>query len=1069
MVIAASKFFIVEIALLVLVVPVKAQLNADVSGQIADQTGAAITGATVTATNIETGIRKTTTADEQGEYKLPSLAPGRYDIEVSHQGFATTKLNAQEVLLGTSPVFNFKLDISSATQTVEVQASEAPIMDTTSTEVQGVVQTEQLDSLPVITRDYSDLAALTPGATATTTRTGDSVQIGSSPGQETGFYVDGITAEAGNNGGAYSNFAQDWIKEFGVVALQFPAEYGMAAAGIINMATRSGTNKIHGRAYMFYQNAILNANPDFYTLPTKAPFFSHREGGMVGGPIIKDKLFYFGGLEFYNTGTTAPLSTSVLNEVNTPADVEPVGTPKAALVPWLVYGNQPTGQATTSEPLGILKLDYTPNEKNSFILRSNLDYAYSNGNVGGTTTYGTASTTFSPRYEDMFGWTRVISNSKVNEFRAAYYAAGASHTSNPYTLAVLPYAGTPLDSEPYNYTTTESLDGETPLGNPVGIVATVAITGKATTGTAGTGVQNYDDSFVASDTFLFSPSHHQIKVGGLFRKYYIWSHNAHNTTDGSYSGATTVFNPNTSLSPAGVVYSSATYKTLSSLAPTSVLEQFPYPLSLESFDFHNEAFAGFAQDAWQVRKNLTLNIGIRYDFSNLPSSLSNESWPALKAAVPGSTGYVRPGYHSFANDALDISPRVGFAWSPFRSDKTVIRGGIGVFYDQDNTGDAGIYITGNSWAQVGYSFAANVATRNPYCIGNNNCANGIPVQDEFAVAEVLSSALANITLPQFPVSTSPCAATNSCTVQVGSNTYNIPALTIPVNPQGNLVDITQNYRNPYNVQYTIGVQQQISKSLNVSADFLQLLGYDLPVSVNNNVALTGLGATTTYTTINPYYTTGYQLQSIATQQARYLQIKVHYLDKRRDQINVAYQWGHSYDDSVSNGAVSAHNALTTNPFSPEYDYGPSSTDLHQNMNISGILPVYFGVQLSPIISLQSGLPYTASSTLQAPGSSGASPGCLPYFSKCYPAGYTRDSIRGRPTYTFAARLSKNFRIRESKSFTVLAEGFNLFNHPNLGTNFYSNVDTTTGTSAFGLSDQVAGTMRQMQLGGRFDF
>ena len=1067
---AAAWLFSVAIALLVLVVPARAQFNADISGQILDQSGAAIVGATVTATNIDTGIKKTTTTDEEGEYKLPSMDPGRYDIEASHQGFATTKLNAQEVLLGTSPVFNFKLNISSATQTVEIQSAEAPIMDTTSTEVQGVVQTVELDSLPVITRDYSDLAALTPGATPTTSRTGDAVQIGSTPGAETGYYVDGITAEAGNNGGAYTNFAQDWIQEFSVISLQFPAEYGLAAAGLINMATRSGTNELHGRAYMFYQNAILNADPDFYTLPNKAPFFSHREGGMVGGPIIKDKLFFFGGFEYYNTGTTTAMSTSVLNEVKNPADVEPVGTPKANLVPWLVYGSQTTGEATTVEPVALMKFDYAPNSKDSFIFRSNLDFAYSNGNVGGATTYGTATSSFGPRYEDMIGWTRAISNSIVNESRAAFYAGGAPNSWNNYCRAVGTFSGNPLNPNPYNYVTTQSLDGETPLGNPVGIFATVAITGLASTGTACTGEQNVDDSFVASDTLLFSHGHHEIKVGGFFRKYYIWSHNSHNTSDGDYTGATTVFNPNTSLLPAGGVYSSATYKTLSSLAPTSDLEQFPFPLNLESFVFHDEAFGGFAQDAWQARSNLTLNIGFRYDFSNLPSSLSSESWPALQAAVPGSTGFIRPGGHSIANDAFDISPRTGFAWNPFpHSQKTVIRGGAGVFYDQDNTGDAGIYITGNSWAQVGYSIAANVATRNPYCIGNNSCANGIPVADEFAVAEVLASALANITLPQFPVSTSPCAATNSCTVQEGPNTYTIPALTIPVNPQGNLVDIAPNYRNPFNVQYTIGVQQQITQSLNATADFVQILGYNLPVSVNNNVALTGLGASTTYTTINPYYTTGYQLQSIATQEARYLQIKVHYLDKRRDQINVAYQWGHSNDDSVSNGAVSAHNALTTNPFSPKYDQGPSSTDLHQNMNISGILPVYFGIQLSPIVVLQSGLPYTPTSTLQSPGTSDAPAGCLPYFSKCYPAGYTRDSLRGRPTYTFAARLSKNFHIRETKSFTVFAEAFNLFNHPNLGTNFYSNVDVTTGTSAFGKSDQVAGTMRQMQLGGRFDF
>jgi Carboxypeptidase regulatory-like domain len=1071
----AAWLFSVVIAPLVLIVPARAQLNADVTGQIVDQSGAAIVGATVTATNINTGIKKTTTTDEGGEYKLPPLEPGKYDIEASHQGFATTILHAQEVLLGTSPVFNFKLNVSSTTQTVQIQASEAPILDTTSTEVQGVVQTVELDSLPVITRDYSDLAALTPGATAAASRTGDTVQIGSTAVAQTGFFVDGISAEAGNNGGAYTNFAQDWIQEFSVVDLQFPAEYGLAAAGVINMALRSGTNQLHGRAYMFYQNASLNAEPDFWTFPTKAPFFSHREGGMVGGPFTKDKLFYFGGIEFYNTGTTTPLSTSVLNEVETPADVEPVGTPQPALVPWLVYGNQTTDESTTSEPLALIKLDYTPNSKDSFIARSNLDFAYVHGSFGGATTYGTSTSSFGPRYENMVGWTRAISSTKVNEFRAAFYAGGAANSWNNYCRAESnggtngAFAGNPLNSEPYNYVTTESLDGETQLGNPVGIFANVIVTGKAETGTACTNEQNVDDSFLVTDTILFSHGHHQIKVGGILRKYYEWSHNTHDTTDGNYSGSTTVFNPNTSLLPAGGVYSSATYKTLSALTPTADKGDFPYPLNLQNFVFHDYAFGGFAQDAWQARSNLTLNIGIRYDFANLPSELSNESWPALQAAVPGSHGFTRPGWHSIANDAFNISPRTGFAWTPFHNDKTVIRGGAGIFFDQDNTGDAGIYITGNSWAQVGWSYSANVATTNPYCIGNNNCANGIPVVDEFAVAEVLASALANITLPEFPVSTSPCAQTNSCTVQVGPNTYTIPALTIPVNPQGNLIDLAANFKNPFNVQYSLGVQQQFTKSLNVAADFVQILGEVEPVAVNDNVALTGLGATQTYTEINPYYTTGYQEQSIGTLRARYLQMKVHYLDQRHDQINVAYQYGHSWDDGENNFAISALSNLSTNPFNPETDYGPSSTDLHQNMNISGILPVYYGVQVSPIIVLQSALPYTATSTLQSPGTANAPPACQAYFTRCYPLGYSRNSLRGRPTYTFAARLSKNVRLGENRSFTVFAEGYNLFNHPNLGTNFYSNVDVTTGASAFGNSDQVAGTMRQMQLGGRFDF
>jgi hypothetical protein len=550
------------------------------------------------------------------------------------------------------------------------------------------------------------------------------------------------------------------------------------------------------------------------------------------------------------------------------------------------------------------------------------------------------------------------------------------------------------------------------------------------------------------------------------RKYYIYSTSAHNQTDGTYTfGATPgPFNPNT---PIAQNFTAAGFKAASALAPTSYVVQFPNPPSLTSWVFHSYAFGGFAQDSWKVRPDLTLNLGVRYDFSNTNSALATNSFPALAAVLPGSKGFIKPGFHPVDNDPFDIAPRVGFAWMPFHGSKsTVVRGGFGVFYDQNDTASVAVYMSGNSWAPTGYSFASNVATRNPYCIGNSACANGVPPQLELAVLEVLSSALANYTLPQFPVSTAPCAASNSCTVTVGPNTYKIPALSVAANPQGNLLDIAPTYKVPGTMQTTIGVQHQVTNSLNVAADFVYRYGYNGIVSVNNNIALVGTGATATYTTINPAYTTGYQLQAAATQVSKDLDVTAAYRDRRGDMLRLAYQFGYTNDNSVTSFSISAHNALTTNPFDLQTDYGPSSLDARHILNVSGDVNLHWGIQLAPIFSFTSALPYTATSTLQGPGSSA---GCPSYYTKCYPVfngvTYSRDSLRGDKFVSLNARLSKVVKFRETLGLTAFFEAYNITNRHNLGTNFFTNVDA----SNFRTPNGASLPLRQLQVGARVDF
>src|SRR5580704_12001290 len=290
--------------------------NATLTGTIKDQTGAAIAGATVTATNTSTGIQKSGASNSDGYYTVVELVPGTYDIQATQKGFSTMVYRAQEILVGTTVTRDFAMQVSSISQVVEV-TSNAAVIEPTQTSVERVLAPEVLNDLPTLNRSFSDLAVLAPGVQATgvntsvtpggTGRGAGLPTIGGSPTYESGFVADGITMEAGNQGGPYVTLSQDWVQEFSIIALQFPAEYGEAAGGVVNVSTRSGTNQIHGRVYGFFQNADLNANPEFYTGKTRAPFNSERGGGMLGGPIKKGKLFYFIGDEFFHQLSTAAL------------------------------------------------------------------------------------------------------------------------------------------------------------------------------------------------------------------------------------------------------------------------------------------------------------------------------------------------------------------------------------------------------------------------------------------------------------------------------------------------------------------------------------------------------------------------------------------------------------------------------------------------------------------------------------------------------------------------------------------------------------------------------------------
>lgn len=1085
-----TTILITWLYLAVTVLPLSAQTqNATITGIVTDKTAAAIPGAQVTVTNQGTGIKASATTDSGGQYTILNLLPGLYDIQASGQGFSTVIRLNQELFVGTTVKLDFTLSVSSVTQTIQVNAQTEQV-ETTESEVSRVLQTRELDNLPVLNRQFAALAVLTPGVQAAGvsyggggTATSQAVSIGNAPTYQTGYILDGMQNETGNQGGAYVQLAQDWVQEFSLMSLQFPVEYGGASAGVINAVTRSGTNQIHGRAYIFYQTGALDSNPEFYTAPTKAPFNAYRVGGMTGGPILKDKLFYFLGYEKFYQAQTNVISATASSAAWTSTDQALTASPDS-LVPWLIFGNVTSAPVTNYSNLAIAKLNFTPNSKDSFLLKGNLDYELTlNSGFGGSGTYGTGQTAWDPNFTEALDWTRTLSANSINDLSATYlvHDGGAAGVSNFCAVrgrfdGTLPPGAV---EEPYNYTTTESLGGNTIWGNPVGAWTQVGYSG-VTTGGNCSGLLNGDESAVIAETYSHIAGKHTLKFGGSGRRYIILDQSSINTTAGAYKvNSTTPFSPTAAINGAGnfnlltaAGLTSATYTAAQKLAPYSYVEDFPSNPALTHFDFHSYAVGVYAEDTWQYRPNLTFNSGLRYDFNNTNSAEGTDSFPALAAAVPGSHGFLKPGNPPINNDAFDFGPRIGLAWEPFRDEgRTVVRGGFGIFYDQNDTASAAVFNTGNAWAPTGYSIVANNPTQNPYCVSNPACSitGGVPVQYELAVLDVLASALENYTLPQFPNAGAPCAATNSCAVIVGGKTYTIPALTVTSNPQGNFLDINPNYKTPGEMQLTGGIEHQFRNSLMLSADYLYHRGFNQLDTVNTNLAQTGVGGTG-YTIINPAFTTNLTLESISSQVANDLQVKASYHDHRTDAFQLAYQFGYAHDNSWTAFAISAHNTDSTNPFNPNTDYGPSSTDARHVLNVSGNVNMHWGILLAPIFAYTSALPMTPTSSLQAPGISAS---CPAYYTRCYPivgsTTYSRDSVRGGDYIDLSGRLSKSVKLGESRSVTAYFESYNVTNRWNLTTNYNLNVDITTGTSAFLTPNGTSEPLRQVQFGGRFDF
>lgn len=1008
-----------------------AQVNsATITGMVSDSSGAAIPGATVKATNLESGIQASHTTDEGGHYTIVDLTPGMYDITASGAGLATVVHKRQELLVGTSVAENFSLGVASVTQTVEVDTTP-PVIDTTQSDLSRVIETKEMDNLPTLSRGYTSLAALSPGvyAGAGSSTAAATISIGTSNTWSVGYVLDGTSNARVMGGGNTANVAQDWIQEFSVVTEQAPAEYAFASSGYINAITRSGGNAIHGRAYGYFQDASLNATPGFLPAGTssKPPYDQQRIGGFIGGPIRKDKLFYFMGYEHLNNLTSAT--------VNVPATITASNTNPAIN---LSSGAYPQ---TTGDNLGLLKMDYQINRSNTLHMTANIEHELTTNLGISNTTPVSGGTSANTQPENLtLVWDWVVSPSMLNEGRAN-------------TMGYFLNTGCNYFKELPAYDSSTAVDPSqaTIWGDPTGYYAAQSYTAAQITFGCGTALWNVggERHYTGSDHVSITHGGHTVKFGLEAGNRGRYLKGEHAQTDGTYTiqFGNSLFNPNATGPVLGSACSVSCY-------PTAYKVNVDPNAGIYGNDL--DPFAGvFIQDTWKVKSNLTLNMGMRWDEDFAYDFFGKMPHP------PGQEPVLLP-----ANDSHDFGPRAGFAWTPFHNHSNMVfRGGFGVYYDANHSNYITNVLQSDTAVSIGpdglpldIQITYNSASGNPYCeLSIVNCSTGVPTAYQQYVQEVLAAALATNTLPNF----NPAGGV----VTVGPNTYTIPTFTGQIPPS--LANADPGFRDSGQYQGTIGVADQIG-NFAFTADYVFADGFAQYHKRNGNVSLAG-------TTINPAYGILETLDYGGRLREYSLEMTGKYRDHRGDNIQLAYTLQYAYDNYPGAGTFNAgmysNGLYATDPYNDDVDYGPSGAAPKQILTVSGNLPVHYGIYVAPILSYNTGLPQNP--TTSARSGSLLAP-CPAYYAQCWPAlgpngTFLKNQFETPSNYSLAARLYKKFAIGEKRSASIFFEGFNVTNHNNLTTfnlNYTSNGSTIPSTFGHPTAD---GPSRKLQIGGEFDF
>ncbi|MBV9437166.1 MAG: TonB-dependent receptor, partial [Acidobacteria bacterium] len=648
------------------------QSNATVQGQITDQTGAAVPGATVTVTNTGTGVSVTTKSDSTGNYQVPALVIGNYDVNVDASGLQKAIAKGLVLEVGRTTVQNFQLKVAQASEVLTVEG-EAPVIETASITVGQTIEQKTVQEIPLNGRHFVDLALLTPGTvippangflTAPLRGQGAFGIVTAGEREDTTNYmINGINLNDMANGQVTFQPTIDTVSEFTINNQTPSAEYGRNSGATLNIATRSGTNQFHGEAYEFLRNNDLDARNFFNPSGTPMnPFKRNQFGGDIGGPIIHDKTFFFGSYEGLRQRQGLAFSSPVPSAAQRALVTDPNLQKLLTLVPAGVQPAAGSPIATTAQFTGSgvapVNIDQgTGDIQHNFSDRDRLHgyYVFQRDqrlepNLSAATIPGGGDARQSHRQLFTLDESHVFADNLVNDFRFGFNRIHITFVTDVQNAGLDP-------------TSFGIQDGQ---AGAVGIPQVVVTGGLIFGGEVGFPQGRGDVTAVTSDTVSYLHGNHSVKFGGEYRRF------IGNTIGGdegriTFSSFAALLGCSAAFTGCGAAAPSAFQINLGGNHPARISEP---------------AMGFFGTDSWKVRPYLTLELGLRWEWNFTPTEAQNRSSVFLPAqswlAQIGTS--VRPlEYHQ--NNKL-FQPRVGFSWDVFRNGKTVVRSGYGLLYDE---------------------------------------------------------------------------------------------------------------------------------------------------------------------------------------------------------------------------------------------------------------------------------------------------------------------------------------------------------------------------------------------------
>ncbi|MGD0513706.1 MAG: carboxypeptidase regulatory-like domain-containing protein [Terriglobales bacterium] len=993
-----------------------------IRGQVVDPNGNAIVGAKISAKNSGTGQVRETVTGEDGAYVLAELPAGEYVVVAEYAGLSPV---GQNVIVNVGSDTSANFDLTRVEKRLEelTVTEESPVIDTTRDVLNEVVDQKLVEELPLNGRDFGKLVALSPGATVDPSGVAGSqggfgqFNINGNRDRSNNYMLDGTDNndpffnnsalnQTGIGGAPASLLPIDAIQEFNLQS-QFGAEYGRNSGSVVNIVTRSGTNTLHGSAFEFFRNSALDARNYFNSDAQKSVFQNSNFGASIGGPIVKDKTFFFGAYE----GQRERVGSDFLLLVPTQTQIQEArtiagainGTPSNPIIsPGLdaILAFYP--KSNTSEIPGVVR---DTNNGNNFIAKidENLTntelltgrYAFSQsyqifpfGSPGG---YGTGSRL--PQFAQTSP-TRVqvvsvsllssLSPSKINEVRFGYSRYRTSFSSldadfDPSSVG-LNFGTGKLGLPEFDFTNIENL-GATGFSVPRGRTS---------------------QTFQILDNFTWLKGRHTFKFGGEFRRAAISNFND-NLERGIFE-----FTAGVGLSTDPVVDALANFYTGGSQDTTDCCTSVSVDTGNTQRTTYNNGFSFFAQDDYRMSSKFTLNYGLRWEYfgplsekNNLLSNLGQDGNLAM-VGTDGLNGL-------YKRDLHDFGPRLGFAWQVAKN--TVVRAGYGIYYD---------YVPQDILI-ANFTTSAGVATN--------------PIGPKAILPLNFDPTAFNGTNPtaDAPIMNGIAAAPYS----------------IFVTPQ--------NFHSPYTQNWNFNVQQKLVENASFEARYVGSKGTHL-------VRLTDLNEPNANSVSpNPNYGAMDELTPSSSSSYNALQAIGRVQNVHGISGFAAYVWSKSIDDASDGIDFVPGAAFPQDPGNLPAERGPSLFDtrdrftaaINYELPSSGSRPrLGSGWELNSIVTIQSGRPIPIANSTDTSGRfyfnqrPNVVPGVNPILPNWTPStGYLnplafiqpaygtfgdlgRDSIFGPGYANVDFSITKNTRLTERLNLQLRVEFFNIFNHPN---------------------------------------